>query len=77
MTCEVPFEGPGDITPAEFIELKRSHGGDPFPMSATFEVISVHYSCSLLEVTNSLQNEDFISIFFLAYNESNITSFES
>jgi hypothetical protein len=34
----VPFEGPGDITPAEFIELKRSHGGDPFPMSATFEV---------------------------------------
>jgi hypothetical protein len=55
----VPFEGPGDITPAEFIELKRSHGGDPFPMSATFEVTD----SKLLQVS-STQTVGFIVIAF-------------
>ena len=31
--------GTGDITPGEFYQLKMAHGGgDPFPMTATFEV---------------------------------------
>ena len=31
--------GTGDITPGEFYQLKMAHGGgDPFPMTTTFEV---------------------------------------
>ena len=29
---------PYDITPGEFAQLKRLHGGDPFPVTNSFEV---------------------------------------
>ena len=62
---EGTFDGAGDITPGEYSQLKRMHGGDPFPMTASFEVTSKN--CFSLPLTLHLPISLSLSIFFSLY----------
>ena len=56
-------KGDPDITPGEFAQLRRIYGGDPFPMMASFEVMSTVVYFVLLLKALKLNRIDTVYIF--------------